>query len=231
MPGDALHDAAARLEHLGFLLVSPFPEHAGETQLAVALRDRPTLQHFDPEVIRYWRTGSDRRGHPAEITRETRMPVDAGFSWGKVVLVDRLGAENEFTTLGGELHAGAVDPATTVAVFTTPGPILRLGGHSQSVDRAALELGAFFGRLMVPIDFDPGVEQAISAAEPLDRYAAFIAFESNRYARHPTLREEQPQTARVLAGEATRLPAEEPEAWTAGLRLLAVTGLGEPAGS
>ena len=46
----------------------------------------------------------------------------------------------------------------------------------------ALELGAFFGRMMVPIDFEPGVEQAISAATPLERYAAFVAFEQARYA-------------------------------------------------
>jgi hypothetical protein len=223
--------AAARLAHLGFLLVSPFPDRPGEAQLMVALRDRPTLEHFDPELIRYWRTGADRRGHPVEISRATPLPIDTEFSWGKVELIDRFGIQNEFVTLGGRLHADQAAPNTTVALFQTPGPILRLGGHSQDVDRVALELGAFFGRIMVPIDFDPGVEPAVSAAAPLDRYAAFVAFENARYAAHRVLRDQQPRTAAMLAAEASRLSEGEPVAWQAGQLLLQRTGLAGPARS
>jgi hypothetical protein len=97
---------------------------------------------------------------------------------------------------------------------------LRLGGHSQDVDQAALELGAFFGRIMVPIDFEPGVEEAISAATPLERYAAFVAFESARYARHGALREDQPAIASAMVLEARRLAAEDPASWEAGTKLL-----------
>lgn len=219
---------SVRLAHLGFLLVSPFPDRPGDVQLAVALRDRPTLEHFDPELIRYWRTGADRRGHPAQITRATPLPIDTEFSWGKVELIDRFGIQNEFATLGGRLQADQTAPDTTVAVFQTPGPILRMGGHSQDIDRVALELGAFFGRIMVPIDFDPGVEEAVSAATPLERYAAFVAFEHARYAAHRALRDEQPRTAAVLAAEASRLSGEEPAAWQAGELLLERTGLNGP---
>ncbi|MEO6059443.1 MAG: hypothetical protein ABIQ05_05715, partial [Candidatus Limnocylindria bacterium] len=156
-PGIA--DAAEQLRHFGFLLVSPQPAGVGGSRLLMALRDRPTLEHFDPELIRYWRTGEDRRGHPAELTRDSRLPLQAQFSWGLIAVVDRYAIENEFATLGGELIAEATAPDTTVAVFSSPGPILRLGGHSQDVDRVAPELGAFFGRMMVPIDFEPGVEE------------------------------------------------------------------------
>lgn len=194
----------------------------------VALRDRPTLEHFDPELIRYWRTGADRRGHPAEVSRATPLPIDSEFSWGKVDLIDRFGIQNEFVTLGGRLQADQAAPGTTVAILRTPGPILRMGGHSQDVDRVALELGAFFGRIMVPIDFEPGVEQAVSAAAPLDRYAAFVAFEHARYAAHRAMRDEQPRTAAVLAAEASRLSEKEPAAWQAGQLLLVRIGLDGP---
>ena len=218
--------AGAKLSHLGFLLVSAYPAQAGGSQLLVALRDRPTLEHFDPEQILYWRTGEDRRGHRAELTRETPVPLHGGFSWGPLAIVDRFGIANEFATLGGEVSAGEVAPDTTVAVLRSPGPILRLGGHSQDVDRVALELGAFFGRMMVPIDFEPGVEEAISAATPMERYAAFVAFEGGRYAAHAPLRDELPATATVLAAEAHRLTEAEPTAWEAGTQLLARMGLG-----
>jgi hypothetical protein len=73
---------------------------------------------------------------------------------------------------------------------------------------------------MVPIDFDPGVEEAIAAADPLTRYAGFVAFEHERYRGHQVLRQEQPALAELLAEEAQRLRAAQPEAWQRGTALL-----------
>ncbi|MDP9467296.1 MAG: hypothetical protein M3P32_00935 [Chloroflexota bacterium] len=218
-----------RMAHLGFLLETPSQKRPGQARLLVAFRDHPTLEHFDPEFVTFWRTGDDRRGHPAELTLETRMPQRAEFSWGRIEVVDRLGIENIFATLGGELRMDLVRVGLAIAAFTSPGPILRMGGHSQDVDQVALELGAFFGRIMVPIDFEPGVEEAISAATPLERYAAFVAFEQARYVGHASLREEQPATGSAFAVEAHRLAGEDPAGWEAGGRLLSRMGLA-PAG-
>jgi hypothetical protein len=221
-------EAARRLAHLGFLLETPPHGHPGEARLLVAFRPRPTLAHFDPEVVSFWRTGTDRRGHLTELTIASHAPMRAEFSWGRLEVIDRLGIENAFATLGGEVSLDAVAPDLGVAVFTSPGPILRLGGHSQDVDQSALELGAFFGRIMVPIDFEPGVEEAISAAKPLERYAAFVAFESARYAGHGALRDEQPAIASAMAREGRRLSAVNPDDWQAGMDLLARMGLRPP---
>ena len=212
--------AAERIPNLGFLLVSPFPPGAAQSQLTVALRRVPTLAHFDPETVRYWATGTDRRGHAQELTAGSRMPRTGTFAWGKIEVIDRLAVENDFVTLGGQLIADRLDDDLAVAVFRSPAPILRMGGHSQAEDGMALELAAFFGRAMVPIDFDPGVEEAIAAADPLTRYAGFVAFESERYRAHPTLRQEQTALARLLAEEARRLRATHSEAWERGTVLL-----------
>ncbi len=220
-----LPEAAARLADLGFWLETRYPVHPGPSRLMVALRDRPTLRHFDPELIHYWTTGDAGRGHGADLTRSTKVPFTSGFTWGKVEIVDRLGVENDFVTLGGELVAAPQGLDTTIAVFTSPGPILRLGGHSQEVDRIALDLGAFFGRIMVPIDFQPGVEQAISRAKPMDRYAAFVAYETRRFRRHPVLAREHPHHAAILAEESRRMKRDEPFAWAAGCRLLGRMGM------
>jgi hypothetical protein len=218
-------EAAARLTHLGFLLVSHFPPGAADSELLVSMRASPTLEHFDTELIRYWRTGQDRRGHPAELDRRSPVPLRERFSWGKVELVDRLGVENEFVTLGGELWADQAEPGEIVAVLRSPAPILRIGGHSQAADLVAPELAAFFGRLMVPIDFDPGVEEAVAAADPVTRYATFLAFESDRYHGHLLLRQEHPEQARIVAEEAQRLRTARPDAWRRGAALLDRLGL------
>ncbi len=220
-----LSGAATRLADLGFWLESRYPVAPGPSRLMVALRDRPTLRHFDPELIHYWTTGVAGRGHGADLTRSTKVPFSAGFSWGKVEVVDRLGVENDFVTLGGELTAAPQGADATIVVFTSPGPILRLGGHSQEVDRIAMDLGAFFGRIMVPIDFQPGVEEAISRAKPLDRYAAFVAYEARRFRRHPILAREHPHHASILTEESRRLARDEPFAWAAGERLLRRMGM------
>jgi hypothetical protein len=225
---DPAADASRRLARLGFLLETPPHGHPGEARLLVALRAPPTLEHFDPEVIRFWRTGEDRRGHLTELTIESRAPMRAEFSWGRIEVIDRLAIENSFATLGGEVRLASVGPQESVAIFSSPGPIVRLGGHSQDVDQVAVELGAFFARIMVPIDFEAGVEEAISAATPLVRYAAFVAFEEARYAHHAPLRQEQPAIAGAVAAEARRLRSAANDAWMAGNDLLVRMGLSRP---
>ena len=54
-------------------------------------------------------------------------------------------------------------------------PIFRRGGHSQGWDDGADAVGAFFGRLLVTVDYIPDFERRLAAAPPLARYAAFIA--------------------------------------------------------
>ena len=219
-----LPEASEQLRHLGFLLISPFLERSGEANLLVALRERPTQEHFDPEVVRFWRTGEDHRGHADELTIASPMPYQHAFTWGKLELTDRFGIENDFVSLGGTVTADRT-PQGVIAIFHSPGPILRMGGHSQAVDRVALEMGAFFGRIMVPIDFQPGAEEEISSASPLERYAAFVAFEHDRYAAFEALRDEHPRQAEILREEAQRLRREHPDDWLAGERLLDRIGL------
>jgi hypothetical protein len=218
--GPALVEAAARMTHLGFLLVSPFPPGAGDAELLVSIRREPTLQHFDPQLIRFWRTGQDRRGHPTELEHATPLPLAGSFAWGKIEVVDRLGVENCFVTHGGSFEADRMPDGDVLARFRSPAPILRMGGHSQAAEQVALELAAFFGRVMVPIDFDPGVEEAIAAADPLTRYAAFVAFASERYRAHLTLRLEHAPEAELMSEEAQRLRATHPDAWVRGKALL-----------
>ena len=140
----------------------------------MALRDEPTLTHFDPDRMT-WYVTSGGKGQAMEFHRPRALPQQTAVAWGHVNVVDRLEVQNAFLTFGGVLRAAQVDPGTTVVVLDSPAPILRWSGHSQDVDLMAPQVAAFFARLMVPIDFAPGAEARIASLSPMALYAAFVA--------------------------------------------------------
>lgn len=218
-------EAARFVDRLGFHDVhGTTPQAPGGANLVVALRERPTLVHFDPERIEFW-TAEGGRGRPATITRRTAMPLERPFEWGTIRVVDRLEVFNSFLTFGGTLRAAELDPATMLVVFASHAPILRSTGHSQQVDLSTGEVGAFFARMMIPIDFTPGAEQQIAGAPAMAVYAAFHASVGARLAASDELRRSQPQFAAWCAGERRRLAALFQADWEAGRALAREQGL------
>jgi len=215
--------AAVRMAHLGFLADPDLPDRPGPAFLLVAMRDAPTLRHFDPELVEYW-VSSGGRGRSAAITYATPMPIHAEFSWGLIRIVDRLSVTNEYLTFGGHLEGACID-GVTILVFTSPAPLLRRGGHSQGWDAGAVDLGAFFGRLMIAVDYAPGFEALVSHADPESRYAAFLADLGERYRRSPELRGARGDLWHLIRAESARLQRELPDAWAAGLDLRAAAGI------
>ena len=214
-----LRHAAERLAHLGFVVVGgSHPEETGASQLLVALRSRPTLEHFDPELVAHWAVSAGR-GRLVEITRATPLPHREAYSWGTIRVVDRVEAFNSFLSFGGEVTIGALDGDTTIAVFESPAPILRSTGHSQAVDPLTGEVGAFFARIKVPIDFSPGAEQRIAALSPRALLGAMLAALGRRYAHAEALREAHPAVAAWVSREAHRMRQKHPADWEAGDQL------------
>jgi hypothetical protein len=222
-------DPVALVANLGFLVARDIPTPGRDALLVVALRATPTERHFDPELILYWRTGADGRGHRADLTHACTMPRRTDFSWGPIEIVDRFGITNTFISLGGSLAADRDAAGTVIATFRSRGPILRRGGHSQRYDSIAAALSAFLGRLLVPIDFQSGAERLISSTPPVTRYAAFLQHEVPRLGIRP-VRDAYGADARLLHAEADRLRLRDPRAWEDGGALLARLGL-SPSGS
>jgi hypothetical protein len=217
--GPDLRQAAERLARLGFVVVGgSHPEETGTAQLLVALRSRPTLEHFDPELVEHWAVVGGR-GRMLEITRATPTPHRGAFSWGTIRVVDRVEAFNSFLGFGGDVTVEGLDGGTTIVVFESPAPIVRSTGHSQSVDPLTGEVGAFFARIKVPIDFSPGAEQRIAALSPRALYAAMLAALQRRYARTEALREAHPAIAAWASHEAHRMRDEHSVDWEAGAQL------------
>ena len=223
--GEALlAPAPARLADLGFLAGPDLPDRPGPAFLLVALRDHPTLRHYDPELIEYWVTRRGR-GVRMELSRATPMPLDQSFSWGMIRLVDRLSVTNEYLTFGGRLSAAEVD-GSTIAVFTSPAPLLRRGGHSQIWDDGTDELGAFFARIVAAVDTHPQLEARLAAADPLVRYAVFLADVVERYRRSADLRAVDATSWSLLRAEASFLRREHDDVWQEGVAILAESRAG-----
>ena len=211
-------DVAERIGRWGFLAHPDLPDGPGPASLLVALRAAPTMQHYDPEAIDYW-VSEDGRGERRTITHASAMPRSEEYSWGLIRLVDRLGVSNEYLTFGGHLDAALID-GVVVAAFTSPAPLLRRGGHSQSWDPGADAIGGFFARMMVAVDYKPGFEAALAETDPLTRYAAFIRDTDlrRRSTCEPALADDD--LARIARREATRLRVSAPAAWAAADALL-----------
>lgn len=224
--GDWLAEAAGELAHLGFVLrdgsltgTTPGP------RLLAALRDRPTLEHFDPEEATFWEV-HEGRGRLTFVDRETELPLACRFSWGRIQVTDRVPVSNQFLGFGGTLLADAADEHATLLAFVSRAPIVRWAGHSQGTDPIADEIGSFFARLMVPIDFQEGAEACIAEAEPESLYAAFVHHSAARLRPGGRLRETFPDLARFVDHERHRLVADSPAAWRDGEELLAGLELG-----
>jgi hypothetical protein len=145
--------------------------------------------------------------------------------WGHLHVVDRLGIENRFLSFGGQLRSAEIDASLTVLDLVSPGPVGRWGGHSQGTDWLAAAIGAFFGRLIVAVDFRRGAEARLAATPPAVLYAAFLAQEGPRreeiVRRHGLRR----RTAQWVRDEAARLRAADGAASQAGQALLAELGI------
>ena len=206
-------EVATRVEGWGFLANPDLPDGPGPAFLLVALRPEPTLRHFDPEAVEYWVT-TDCRGQRRTITHATTMPRSEPFAWGLIRLVDRFGITNEYLTFGGVLDAAFID-GVVVVVFTSPAPLVRRGGHSQGWDAGADVIGAFFGRLMIAVDYRPAFEARCSEASPLTRYAAFVRDTDRRHRRAQGSIPVDDELCQLVRQEAARLQRTAPTDWAA----------------
>jgi hypothetical protein len=170
--------AASLLAELGFRLTGPEGTGRSTWHLLIALRDAPTLRHFDPEQISYYAPAGPAAAI-VSVDRKTSRAIGIARSmpalWGHVHVVDRVPVENRFLTFGGKLRVATVGPGLTVVDLSSPAPIVRWGGHSQGTEDLATAIGAFFGRLIVPIESIPGAEASVAAAPPDVLYRAFLA--------------------------------------------------------
>ena len=99
------------------------------------------------------------------------------------------------------------------------------GLRRQETDALALEVGAFFGRLIVPIDYADGAERRMIDAEPEVIYAAFLAWADRRLDRIAATTGRRSEVESWIDHEQARLRGSQPAMLRAGEALLAELGL------
>lgn len=220
-----LDQASALMPGLGFLLFRTPPEaDFPDSCLMTAIHAMPTRRHFDPELISFW-TPRAGRGQLTVIDRDLRLPYSDDFSWGRIRMVDRLGARNSFVSFGGSVTADRVGADAMLITMRSPAPILRLPGHSQREDRLAEEAMSFFGRLVPAAWRSRETERRISSAAPLTLYAAFLLHTVARVGSSALVREAMSADAQAAQRSLADLAPRHPDHVASGDRLLAECGL------
>ena len=219
-------DAASRLmADLGFVLFRTPPEaEFPDSCLMAAIHVSPTRRHFDPEIISFWTTQKGR-GQLTFVDRDLRVPFEGAFSWGRIRMVDRLGARNSFVSFGGVVTADRVAANALLVVLRSPAPIFRLPGHSQREDRLAEEVMSFFGRLVPALWPTPDAEEATAKAPPRALYAAFLLHTTRRLGHSSLLRDALGADASRARQALADLATDDPGAVADGRQLLRGLGL------
>jgi hypothetical protein len=211
--------ASELLADWGFLADPDLPDHPGPAFLLVAIRAKPTLRHYDPELVEYWVTGARGFGVRETLTFASRLPHETTFSWGRITVLDRKGVGNRYLSFGGRLRAERVE-SEVICVFESPAPLLRLGGHSQGWDIGALSVGGFFGRFRAAAGYQHDFERLAADRDPLTRYAAFVNELTTRYRSSEYLRDHYTRLWTTMLAEEKRLKRDHATAWADGVELL-----------
>jgi hypothetical protein len=212
------------MAELGFIVFRTPPDTpTPDSCLMVMIHESPTTRHFDPEVASFWVTG-EGRGRIREADYTTR-PFETPFSWGRIRLVDRVGARNSFVSFGGTVSGERVGTGVVLLIFRTPAVIFRLQGHSQREDRLAEEVMSFFGRLVPILWRSPETESTVAATPPLMLYGAFLLHTMARVDHSTTLREAIAPELPTLHRQLEDMTAHHPDPMRAASRLLGMLGL------
>jgi len=212
------------IDRLGFLHVPGAPFAPPPAYLIVGIRPRPTLEHFDPQVIEYWHSFATR-GMPATLDWMTRAPAVSTFSWGPIRIVDRLGIFNEFLGFGGSLETRRVDEVR-VCVFRSDAPIVARGGHSQAREFESNEIAIFLARLRAAADPRGVLETRLAGMSPTEIYAAFVASRLATIGAGDRLADWRRADRLILLRERRRLRDQTPAAWSTGSDLACELGAG-----
>jgi hypothetical protein len=224
-PALTIDQAADLMADLGFVAFRTPPDEAvPDSCLMVMIRDAPTRRHFDPQTVSYW-VIDNGHGRMQLADRGTRTPLSRPYSWGRIRLVDRLGARNSFVSFGGWLTCERVGSDALLLIFRSPAPILRLPGHSQQRDRLSDEVLAFFGRVVPRLWSSSVDEQLVGSLPPEALYAAFLLNEAGRLQSSTRLREAIRDDAHTLRRELEGATRHQPAALAVGRDVLRLLGL------
>jgi hypothetical protein len=158
-------------------LDAPHPDSLGYSGLVIAIRERPTGQRFDPEVIHLHLCDAAGGIRGATLSWQSPRPASDRVCPCRVILADRFDQRVEFFTFGGSMEMTQW-PNELVYTLRSPAPVLEIRGQEDSTpDQLAFETEALLSREAARWGRDDrGFEQRLAQAEPLQLYIAVLHF-------------------------------------------------------
>jgi hypothetical protein len=167
---------SVHLDNWGYQ-ISPESDYysAGYNELDIAIRERPTNRHYDPESVRL--QVKDRDGFASWITLElgSSFRDSRHVCPGRIILHDRVDKRVQFFSFGGSLEVSA-EPGAVVYSLHSTAPVLGLSELAQRVtDQFIFEIEAIMGERRANWGVnDAGFDQRLAEADPLPFYLASV---------------------------------------------------------
>ncbi len=204
-----------QMENWGYHLLPQFhPKCPGYEGLRVAIRERPTRRHFDPETIQLSLFSPGKPVQEESLNLLTPLHKPQIVCPGTVVLIDRRGKQESFYLLGGTIESASV-PGEIVFTIRSTAPVLWLTKKGESIcDQLAAELGALIAQVRATSgESDDEFFGRLASIEPLALYTAAIYTIFSDYEHQADVRESYPEVHSLLHEEQQWL--QEKELWPA----------------
>lgn len=197
-------DLLRHMERWGYDLTEPpHPRSPGYNRLIVAMRRRPTEEHYDPEAIHLHLCGA--QGTPVRTTvhRDTTVSQPANICPGRLELSDRVNARRGFFTYGATIDRGST-PDETVIDIRSPAPILELTGTLDETiaEQLVSETEAQWAKTRAQWGADDiGFTRSLASKPPQNLYASTVLSLWEAYQHSRILRQTFPQFYAMLRRE------------------------------
>jgi len=114
------------IEHSGYYLSHVSDGRKSSSYcLAVAIRDKPTEAHYDPESLHLSLLMADGIVHEMKLTRHQALTQERKVCPGLVHLMERLGKQVAFYSFGGTLGYRQ-EEGKSIFVLQSSAPILKM---------------------------------------------------------------------------------------------------------
>ncbi len=172
-----------------YLLPKSHQDSPGYQGLIVAIREKPSQSHFNPEVVRLQIGLSGAPGQKWETLRLNPLfhgnrPMYPGF----ITLLDNAGRQQQFFTFGGSIEVTQQD-GETIYLLRSPAPILLIGNPVIEVEEVSEAFAEGFHTMLAQAHAwwkldDQGFADRLMQTDPMQLYLACVSdllakYESN----------------------------------------------------
>jgi hypothetical protein len=151
------------------------PDSPGYAGLVVAVRERPTLQHYDPHRIHLRVRDADGEADWRTMSWLTPSAYSTHVCPGRIVLHDRHGKATEFFAFGGRLQVISQE-TESIYELRSGAPILALTPDEESLpDQLASEVEELMAEAKAGWHGDDeGFDRRLGDVEPVVLYSAAV---------------------------------------------------------